>query len=192
MTDDLKQRAEEYERLRNVASMEPWDIAAVRSGPGLVEIADDEGGTAATLMFVEDAKFTVHARNSSIVADLWAEVEKLRQETRCQQDLVSQLSIDKARLQNEVAALHAIADGEVWYWQDDEDDHPESLTCPVVMHANVLMSKLSEIKKLQASYLFLVETMEVAGIPVAENMKWLKDKIESMEQAATEPHEGGE
>lgn len=35
----------------------------------------------------------------------------------------------------ELKVLRRVPDGEVWYWQGDGEDFPESLTCPVIMSA---------------------------------------------------------
>ena len=45
-------------------------------------------------------------------------------------------SLEKAR--EEVEALHRERKGEVWYWQGDGYDFPESLTCPVLIGAEAL------------------------------------------------------
>ena len=39
---------------------------------------------------------------------------------------------------------------DVWFWQGDGHDHPESLTCPVVMEATTLRSLLAEVERLRA------------------------------------------
>ena len=40
---------------------------------------------------------------------------------------------DYERTSEELTALHDKDAGSVWYWQDDKDDDPESLACPVLM-----------------------------------------------------------
>lgn len=42
----------------------------------------------------------------------------------------------------ELLALRAAVNKDVWYWQDGGDNFPESLTCNVVMSANTLRSIL--------------------------------------------------
>lgn len=58
------------------------------------------------------------------------------------------------RLKRDLAAVHA-GPGAVWYWQGD-DDHPENLTCPVVMHPETLRELLA-----------VVEAARVASVTVA-------------------------
>lgn len=45
-------------------------------------------------------------------------------------------------LENEIEALHRERIGEVWYWQGDNEDHLESLTCPVLIEAEELRTLL--------------------------------------------------
>lgn len=40
--------------------------------------------------------------------------------------------------------------GDWWCWQGDEEDHPESLTCPVVMSADILREHLKEMAELRS------------------------------------------
>ena len=54
-----------------------------------------------------------------------------------------------AALEAEVAALHRERKGEVWYWQGDGHDFPESLTCPVLMEPEKLRALLAEVERLQ-------------------------------------------
>lgn len=49
-----------------------------------------------------------------------------------------------AAMREEVHALHQERKGEVWFWQDDEEDHLESLTCPVLIAAAVLRKLVVE------------------------------------------------
>ena len=53
------------------------------------------------------------------------------------------LGDDLARCRQELAARAAATHGEVWYWQGDGDDHPESLTCPVIITADKLRALLA-------------------------------------------------
>lgn len=46
------------------------------------------------------------------------------------------------RITEENATLLAFTNDEVWHWQDDEHDHPESLSCPVIMSAKQLRDLL--------------------------------------------------
>ena len=41
-------------------------------------------------------------------------------------------------LRGEVRMHRQKHDGEYWAWQGDEDDHPESLTCPVLVPADTV------------------------------------------------------
>ena len=49
-----------------------------------------------------------------------------------------------AALRAEVEALHRERKGEVWYWQGDRYDTPESLSCPVLMEAETVRQMLHE------------------------------------------------
>ena len=42
---------------------------------------------------------------------------------------------DASQFRSELAALRAAVGDDVWHYQGDGDDHPESLTCHVVMSA---------------------------------------------------------
>jgi regulator of replication initiation timing len=54
---------------------------------------------------------------------------------------------EAAKLVAENEALRRERNGEVWYWQGDEEDHLESLTCPVLIEANDLRELLERSKK---------------------------------------------
>lgn len=64
-----------------------------------------------------ECEFTYSERRPGEVADLVAELARVREENR---------------------GLRASLDDEVWIWQDDADDHPESLTCRVIMQPDVV------------------------------------------------------
>ena len=51
-------------------------------------------------------------------------------------------------LQTKLRMLHAGVD-DVWFWQGDGQDHPESLSCPVVMSADTLRAMLARATMLE-------------------------------------------
>ena len=57
-----------------------------------------------------------------------------------------------------VAAGVIVRKGEVWFWQADEEDHVESLTCPVLIPAEALRKLLADraaqaVREYQLSFL---------------------------------------
>jgi hypothetical protein len=50
------------------------------------------------------------------------------------------------RLMAENKTLSRIPKGEVWYWQGDGEDYPESLGCPVIMEPDVLRGLLEKAR----------------------------------------------
>lgn len=54
---------------------------------------------------------------------------------------------DLDRMKTEFAAIRAATTRDVWYWQGDKYDCPESLTCPVVMTADALRALLAKLAK---------------------------------------------
>lgn len=50
------------------------------------------------------------------------------------------------RLRTRLDTAHSVANGEVWYWQGDGEDHLESLTCPILITPAKLRSELEEKK----------------------------------------------
>lgn len=53
------------------------------------------------------------------------------------------LQQDLARVRGELSARRARDSGEVWFWQGDGFDFPESLTCPVIVTADKLRALLA-------------------------------------------------
>lgn len=58
--------------------------------------------------------------------------------------LVAMLLEERDRLKEENAVLRRIPNGEVWHWQGDGEDFPESLACPVIMAPETLRGLLAE------------------------------------------------
>lgn len=59
--------------------------------------------------------------------------------------------LEIAKLKEEVAVLRRAQKEEVWYWQGDGSDFPDSLTCPVIMRPDTLRDMLATIEKLRAA-----------------------------------------
>ena len=45
-----------------------------------------------------------------------------------------------------------MAEGNYWAWQGDEEDHPESLTCPVLIGARPFKDLLDELERLRKHF----------------------------------------
>ena len=56
------------------------------------------------------------------------------------------LVTERDNLRAELRRRQAIEKGEVWYWQADGEDHPESLTCQVVIKADDLRELIGVVK----------------------------------------------
>lgn len=56
---------------------------------------------------------------------------------------IEQLSDELAAAWKREAAMQYKRHGEVWYWQEDGDNHIESLTCPVMIPAETLRRLLA-------------------------------------------------
>lgn len=61
-----------------------------------------------------------------------------------QLELLAECQAKNERLQHENDILRRERAGEVWIWQGDEYDHPESLTCPVLIQPDALRMLLAE------------------------------------------------
>lgn len=74
-------------------------------------------------------------------------------------------------LQEECRQLRQVEGGEVWYWQGDGGDFPESLTCPVVISAETLREWIGKVSKSQkqTSALKIIRTL-------AGNAKWALER----------------
>lgn len=68
-------------------------------------------------------------------------------EAACLACVISELRQENERLKAENKALRRTEKGEVWYWQGDEDDHLESLSCPVLIDAGDLRGLLSNARQ---------------------------------------------
>ena len=83
-------------------------------------------------------------------------------------------------LRAELAVVHAHAD-DVWFWQGDgrarEDNHPESLTCPVVMRAEILRELLERVEEAEALRTVASDSSEFARRAVASGarQRWVTD-----------------
>lgn len=53
-------------------------------------------------------------------------------------------ALEMAGLMRELAALHRERNGEVWYWQKD-DNHLESLTCPILIDADDMRILINDL-----------------------------------------------
>lgn len=64
--------------------------------------------------------------------------------------------------QAELAALRAATRKDVWYWQNDGEDNPDSLICPVVMQADTLrelLCRTEEQRKALAAFPKMFEVL---------------------------------
>jgi len=90
------------------------------------------------------------AEMQTAIRQLREQDKLLRQDwaARVQQGLLDRSMIQ--RLQEENRTLSRIPKGEVWYWQGDGQDFPESLGCPVIMEPDVLRAMLRVTDQLRA------------------------------------------
>lgn len=70
------------------------------------------------------------------IADLERELQEARDELK-------RALWHRDQWRDRANTVEAIERGEVWYWQGDGEDHPESLTCPVIMKAHALREFLT-------------------------------------------------
>lgn len=77
-------------------------------------------------------------------------------------------------LERQNKTLRRERDGEVWVWQGDEEDHPESLVCPVLMQPDHVIGLVGEVSRLTTELARLKEIEEQwndavkAGVILAE------------------------
>ena len=65
--------------------------------------------------------------------------------TRSERDLLHVakiLILETRQMRDELKTIRRIQKGEVWYWNGDEEDHLETLTCPVIIEPGVLRDLL--------------------------------------------------
>ena len=87
-------------------------------------------------------------------------------------DVLLQLLDDVDRIEAERNALRDLRDGSVWYWQGDGEDHPESLSCPVLIEA-------ADIRELCAAEAALVKLRK----DYDEEISWEKDTVRTIAMA---------
>lgn len=68
---------------------------------------------------------------------------------RLEAELAS-LKAENADQAEELRTLRRIPKGEVWYWQGDGHDMPESLACPVIMEPQILRDLMANNQRLRA------------------------------------------
>ncbi len=89
--------------------------------------------------------------------------------------LIAELLRRLAEAEAENKVLRHIPQGETWYWQGDGTDFPESLTCPVIMTADVLRNMLARLAEAEqerdglAAELKEADDMAVVGTKVTED-----------------------
>lgn len=83
-----------------------------------------------TLIWLNDVKEGPYA--GTFTQELWNHLLDLEEEVE--------------RLRTRLDTAHSVANGEVWYWQGDGEDHLESLTCPILITPAKLRSELEEKK----------------------------------------------
>lgn len=85
--------------------------------------------------------------SASLTLEMIAELRRLADRVEEQQLEID--SLQRAKEENET--LRRIPRGEVWYWQGDGEDFPESLGCPVIMEPDVLRGMLRRIEELEGT-----------------------------------------
>lgn len=64
---------------------------------------------------------------------------------------LSDLRAQVARQRHTIEVLRRVDKDEVWVWQNDDEDHPESLACPVLMSAEHVRAFVADRVRLAAS-----------------------------------------
>ncbi len=72
------------------------------------------------------------------IAELEAALERAGERAHADGNTASAQSKRITVLEHERDDHHREYKGEVWHWQDDGEDHPESLTCPVAVSPDVV------------------------------------------------------
>lgn len=103
---------------------------------------------------------------SEIAAERDARAKAERKAEEAFREVAAGLERERA-LRAELAAVKTDVDG-VWLWQGDGRDHPESLSCPVVMSADTLREMVDARAKAEAKVANLRESIEKALAAGAE------------------------
>lgn len=97
-----------------------------------------------------ESKISVEDVSATRIIRLCASHEAFRLRAETAESAVAALRAEVARLTADLAwaneresRLRAERDGNVWLWQGDGDDHPESLTCQVLIRPDDLRALLA-------------------------------------------------
>ena len=104
------------------------------------------------------------------------------------------------RLKSENRVMHRFARDEihqeVWHWQGDDYDFPESLTCPVIMDCNTLREFLAKIETLKQVFsqikdnaLLVLNSQPGQERKVLEEIVFIIDKTQLAEATNPPPTE---
>jgi hypothetical protein len=106
---------------------------------------------------IVDGRDAVH-----LVKSLAAEVRRLTKLAEGWEYQARKVADDLAAAEDELKARRDREKGEVWYWQGDDTDEPESLTCPVLMrpeHARGFAAEVRRLREALQSARFYFELM---------------------------------
>jgi hypothetical protein len=112
---------------------------------------------------------TLRRQNDLLASTLQASAYKVKDHMQAEAEL------DKTRA--EAHALHRERIGEVWYWQNDEYDHLDSLTCPVLIEANDLRELVALRARLETTESALreaIDAMKLYVLPPSEHLAIVK------------------
>lgn len=90
------------------------------------------------------------------------------------------LEIENNERRRQLAAVKADREN-VWVWRGGEENHPESLACPVVMTADTLQAILAETEELKGQVGYLVQALEQDDVGLSRALK----KIQRIVAGAT-------
>ena len=82
-------------------------------------------------------------------------------------EYIVELEAQVERLRAENRTLSRIENGEVWYWGDDDEDHPESLSCPAIVEPDVIrrwVALEAEITRLKTALINTRNAVRLASV----------------------------
>ena len=93
----------------------------------------------------------------------------------------AQQAADKAMF----TALDRLDRAEVWFWQDDNEDHPESLTCPILINADKFRDVVAEAVKAahqdEIKFLKALRLGTTSNVSIFTRISYLEARIKEQE-----------